>query len=91
MLKLFKIAKKGKTMPFFTTNVDFLDNPIFDKTSSIQPTIAAKLENDYTLLVDTERMQRALDSGVVKMPNEIQGKNQIHEFLLNAGKKQHGV
>lgn len=69
-------------MPFFTTTIPVIENAMMDKTAPFQASLNTHSnKTDYTLLVDTERMQQALDSGFVKMPNHIQGKSQIHEFL----------
>lgn len=79
-------------MPFFATPVPMIEKANFNKIAQFQPNTQQSniSESDYTLLIDTDRMQKALNSGFVAMPSHIQKPSDIHEFLLNAGKK-HGV
>lgn len=79
-------------MPFFTTPVPMIEKSNFNNITQFQPATQANpiSESDYTLLIDTDRMQQALNSGFVAMPNHIQTPSDIHEFLLTAGNK-HGV
>ncbi|MFW2177827.1 MULTISPECIES: hypothetical protein [unclassified Moraxella] len=60
--------------------------PVSESSNQDFATKAVKVD-DYVLLVDKERLKKALDSGFVDLPKEVSGSQQIHEFLLAKGKQ----